>query len=154
MYWSSGLYAGTLFLAAGVALWHAALVRSRRNVPGSYAFMWLLLAISHWSLTSAVSQLVEVPETRIAIAKIQYLAIAPISLLWAFFAARHARMAWPGRRWLLVLLVAEPILTVLLALTNERHGLLWASVTPVQTPIGSSILYTGGPWYWLHVAYS
>ena len=77
--WSRGLFAATLFLAAGVALWHAALVRSRRNVPGSYTFMWLLLAIAHWSLTSAISQLVEDADTLITIAKIQYLAIGPIS---------------------------------------------------------------------------
>jgi PAS domain S-box-containing protein len=137
-----------------MALWHAALVRSRRNVPGSYTFMWLLLAIAHWSLTSAVSLLVEDPETLIAIAKIQYLAIAPIGLLWVLFAARYARMDWPTRRWLQVLLIAEPVLTILLAVTNERHGLLWASIAPIDTPLGGSIVYTGGPWYWVHVAYT
>ena len=152
--WSRGLFAATLFLAAGVALWHAALVRSRRNVPGSYTFMWLLLAIAHWSLTSAISQLVEDADTLITIAKIQYLAIGPISLLWALFAARYARLDWPSRLWVQALLIAEPILTIILAATNERHGLLWASVTPIQTPMGHSLLYTGGPWYWVHVAYS
>ncbi len=152
--WSLGLFTATLFAAAGMALWHAALVRSRRNVRGSYAFMWLQLAVAYWSATSAVSLLVQDAGARMAIARLQYLAIGPVAVLWFLFAARYARVEWPTRRWILFLLFIEPIVTIGLAFTNDRHGLLWAEIAPVATPLGPSFTYTGGPWYWIHVAFS
>ncbi len=47
-----------------------------------------------------------------------------------------------------------PAITLALAATNEQHHVYWRAITEVATPLGSRLVYTGGPWYWVHASYS
>ena len=47
-----------------------------------------------------------------------------------------------------------PVGTLLLAATNEQHQFYWSAITQVSTPVGTRLVYTGGPWYWVHATYS
>ncbi len=152
--WVPFLLAAVLALSTAIAIWSAAVAHSRRSVPGSAAFTWLMLAIAHWSFTSAVTQLVPDLEIRVLIARVQYLAVAPIGVLWLFFAARFARAAWPALPAVRVALWTVPLLTLAAAITNDDHRLLWRSIVSVEAPWGSVLVYNPGPWYWVHVVYT
>ncbi len=154
MNWQRSLQAFALFASAGLAMWAAAVARSRRSVPGGWAFGWLMLAVAVWSATSALHTLVDDTASRILIAKLQYLGIAPAGVLWLLFATRYARAEWPADRVLRVLVWVIPVVTVVLVATNERHHLHWAMVTPVVAAGGVRLQYTGGPWYWLNAGYT
>ena len=92
------LQAAALFASTGLSIWSAVIARTRRGVPGGTAFGWMMLAIAWWSFTSAVHTIVGDFETRVLVSKFQYLAVAPIGVLWLLFATAYSRVAWPAER--------------------------------------------------------
>ena len=156
MFWQTSLHVAALFASTALSIWSAVIARTRRGVPGSAAFSWMMMAVALWSLASAMHTVVSDREARIVIAKLQYLGVAPIGVLWLLFTSDYSRAAWPisSDRLLRVAVWAIPLLTFVLVLTNEQHLLHWAAVEEVQTALGSRLVYRPGPWYWVHVAYS
>ncbi len=148
------MQAAALFGSTGLSIWAAVVARTRRGVPGGAAFGWMMIAIALWSLTSAMHTLVDDYDTRVVISKFQYLGIAPIGVLWLLFTSDYSRVTWPGQMVLRQLAWAVPVATLLLAATNEQHHFYWTAITPISTPVGERLIYTGGPWYWVHATYS
>ena len=135
-------------------MWAAVIARTRRSVPGSAAFSWLMIAVALWSFTSAMHTLVSDRDARILIAKFQYLGVAPVGVLWLLFASEYSRVAWTGDRLLRGIVWIVPAITLLLTLTNEQHFFHWSAIEEVQTVAGTRLVYTAGPWYWIHAIYS
>ena len=154
MSWQSVVHAAALFASTGLSIWAAVIARTRRSVPGSSAFSWLMLAVALWSFTSAMHTLVSDRDVRILIAKFQYVGVAPIGVLWLLFAGEYSRMAWTADRLLRTIVWIVPAITFVLALTNEQHAFYWSAIDDVQTAAGTRLIYTGGPWYWIHAIYS
>jgi len=148
------VHAAALFASTGLSIWAAVIARTRRSVPGSSAFGWLMLAVALWSFTSAMHTLVSDRDARILIAKFQYVGVAPIGVLWLLFASEYSRMAWTADRLLRTIVWVVPAITFALALTNEQHWFYWSSIREVQIADGTRLIYTGGPWYWIHAIYS
>ena len=154
VFWPTTAHAVALLVSAALSIWAAIIARTRRGVPGGTAFAWMMLAVGLWSFTSAVHTLIDDRETRVAIAKLQYLGVAPVAVLWLLFAAEYSRRAWTRDRLLRAALWVVPIITLVLASTNEQHYLYWSSIREVPTAIGSRLEYRGGPWYWVHAGFS
>jgi signal transduction histidine kinase len=156
VFWPTFVHVAALFASTALAIWAAVIARTRRDVPGSAAFSWLMMAVALWSLTSAMHTVVDDREARIVIAKFQYLAVAPIGVLWLLFAGDYSRVAWPlaSDRLLRVAVWIVPVVTLILVFTNEQHNLHWAAIEAIETPTGSRLFYMAGPWYWVHVTYS
>jgi len=154
VFWPTTLLAATLFISTGLSIWAVVVSRTRRGVPGSAPFAWMMFACAFWSFTSAWHALVFDTGTRIAIAKIQYLGVAPIAVLWLLFTSQYSRTEWPASRLLRTAIWIIPAITLLLVTTNDQHHAYWVSVIEVPTVWGSRLVYTGGPWYWLHAVYS
>ena len=152
--WFAILHAAALFASTGLSIWAAVIARTRRGVPGGTAFGWMMAAVALWSFTSAMHTLVDNREARIVIAKFQYLAVAPIGVLWLMFTTEYSRVAWAGDRWLRWMGWLVPVATFAFAATNEQHHFYWSSITEVTTAAGTRLVYQGGPWYWVHVTYS
>ena len=148
------MQATALFAAAALSMWAAIIARTRRGVPGGLAFGWMMLAIALWSFTSAMHTLIEDREIRIVIAKLQYFGVAPVGVLWLLFTAEYSRLEWTRDRLLVAALGIVPIITLVLALTNEQHYFYWSSIREVPTAIGLRLEYRGGAWYWVHAGYS
>ena len=123
VFWLLPLHVVGLFLATGLSIWAAVIARSRRAVPGSNSFGWLMLAVAHWCLISALHALVSETDARIALNKVQFLSVGSIGVLWLLFASGYARIAWPSRPAVRAALWLVPITTIVLAITNEAHGL-------------------------------
>jgi signal transduction histidine kinase len=154
VFWSNTVHAVALFASTGLSIWAAVIARTRRGVPGGVAFGWMSAAIAVWSFTSGMHTLVGDRETRILISKLQYFGIASVGVLWLIFTTAYSRIAWPAPRVTRILVWAIPITTLLLAWTNEQHGFYWSSITEAATAEGTRLVYAGGPWYWVHAAYS
>ena len=148
------MQAAALFASTGLAIWAAVIARTRRGVPGGTAFGWMMLAIAWWSFTSALHTLIDDFETRIVIAKLQYLGVAPIGVLWLLFATDYSRVGWPAHRITRALVWIVPVVTLVLVATNEQHQLHWRAIDEVMTPLGRRLVYHGGSWYWVHVSYT
>jgi signal transduction histidine kinase len=152
--WALPTYVVALFVATGLSIWAAVIARSRRSTPGSPSFAWLMVIVAHLCLTTALHALVPDVSARVVISKVRYLALATLGVLWLLFAAGYARVSWPSRTEIRLALWALPAVSVVAALTNELHGLVWQSITPVEAWWGPSLVYEPGALYWVQLAYT
>lgn len=154
MFWTPTLHAAVLFAATGLSIWTAVLARTRRGVPGGAPFGWLMIAVAVWTFTSALHALVPDTGTRVALAKVQYLGVAPIGVLWLLFISAYSRAAWLENRLLRAAIWIVPVTTLALAATNDWRHAYWTAITEVATASGTRLIYTGGTWYWVNAGYS
>jgi PAS domain S-box-containing protein len=146
-----------VLLAAFLRVW------PHRHVPPARPLLATGATIAGWLLFNTAEALAVSPEAKLLWAKLTYLFIATAPLAWLTFALAYTnRTAWLEWRWLLML-AAIPILTNVLVLTNDFHGLIWRSYSfyEIQAPafgpfpdsfLGMQVIHGAG--YWLFAAYS
>ncbi len=143
-----------MFLAATIAAFCAILGWSRREASGGVYFYHLMISIVIWSLANMAEYASFNPAVKLVWAKLSYLGIVNLPVLWFLFAAHYTqRETWLplGKKaplWLI------PLFTLCLVLTNEWHGLIWKNITSVSTNSSSMLLYEHGLGFWLHTTYS
>lgn len=139
---------GLLALAIAVTAYR------RQRVPGARPLIALALGASVWSFGYAG----ELSSTNLAAglfwAKVQYLGIGAVPPAWLAFALQyaHSRRSLSSRTRLL--LVSMPLITLLLAWTNEWHRLVWQTIGLSGGDSPSILALTHGPWFWCYIGYS
>jgi PAS domain S-box-containing protein/putative nucleotidyltransferase with HDIG domain len=114
----------------------------------------LMLACVEWLTASALGFAGLAPSAKMLWAKIEYIGVASVPLLVLVLSLSHSDLKqWlnPGR---VIMLSVIPVLTVILAWTNELHGLVWASYTPY---LENGMMFSNkvyGAWFWIYWAYS
>ncbi len=154
MYGQSTLYVFLLVVATVVSAALASYVWRRRSAPGATPLALLMLAVAVWSLGYAL----EVASTDLPAglfwAKVEYFGIAPLSVTWLAFALQYThREKWLTRRNL-ILSTILPIITLLLAWTNEFHGLIWSEVGLDASDTLPGLDLTYGRWFWVNAGYT
>lgn len=148
------VYALPLIVAAIVSGWVAFYSWQYRAVPGAVALAILSIAITELSAVYALEILGADLPTKLFWGKAAYLGIVTAPLAWMVFAFNYAN---PNKRLdprLMAFLVILAMVTFLLALTTEFHGLIW-NQTYIDQGSGFSVLgVSHGPWFWLNAAYS
>jgi signal transduction histidine kinase len=139
-----------LFISATLALWLGALIHRRASAPGGSAFVWLMASIALWCITSAFHALTPALDEKILWAKVQYFGIATVPPLWFAFLSDYVGARWSADRRVRIALGAVAATTIALALTNESHHLIWASVE--IAPNGAAV-YEHGAWFWIAAVY-
>jgi diguanylate cyclase (GGDEF)-like protein/PAS domain S-box-containing protein len=107
-----------------------------------------MMAIAQWALGSAAEILaVDIP-TKISWSKVCYLGGVSTPVLFLILALQYNHLErWLTRRNILLVFIV-PVITLLLALTNEWHSLIWNSYTPSPV-VKNMILYGHGLWFWI-----
>ncbi len=148
-YFALSLFAGA-FLAGAVAViaWKRAVTSVGRTLA------LLMGAVFVWSMTAALEAAVPDTAAKVFLSKIEYLGIASVPVLMFLFAYRFLRSGRkPGAWWGLALWVI-PVVTIVLAFTNERHHLIWAGFSPVTNARDQLLVYEHGAFFWVHAGYS
>lgn len=129
-------------------------LRKSTNVAGARAMRFLLAATTLWSVTQLASTMVTTIELQNIITPIAYLGIASVPVGWFMFCITYSM--GNDRPSPIVLLGTSivPLITVVLAFTNQFHGAFWSDVqlTQIQQYIG--VEYTYGLWWSVNAAYS
>jgi diguanylate cyclase (GGDEF)-like protein len=149
-----GYYALSLFAGALVAGAVAAIALKRAVTPAGRILARLMAAVFIWSLAAAFEAAETEQAAKVLLSKIEYLGIATVPVLMFLFAFQFLRAGRKLPRALTAVLWAIPAVTVLLALTNERHGLIWSRFEPVANSGEHLLLYVHGPWFWVHAVYA
>lgn len=154
MYWHFSTNALLLAVTAACALIVTFMAWQRRSAPGGTALAWLVFTVVIWAGADALmSALVLLPH-KIGAAQAAYVGIANVPPLWFVFAHAYSRQ----RSWLMggraVVLWVVPLITIILALTNDAHHLLWANITLITHGDGRELNFHRGPWFWVNIAYS
>jgi diguanylate cyclase (GGDEF)-like protein/PAS domain S-box-containing protein len=143
------LFANTILCAyLAVMMW------IRQVKPGGGSFAVLMLSLAVWSLAAALEDGSVDYAFKYSCSKISYLGIATSPALFLIFALEYNRFSnWMTRRNLAFLWVI-PVISLLMAFTNEKHLLLWSSVVPSPGTNGEILVYNHGIYFWVHVAFS
>ena len=123
-----------------------------RDKPGGWSLGLLMIAIAIWSVTLAFEAPAEEIATKVFWSKIQYLGTTTAPVFLLSFALAYTRQDKQSRPSLSALLWVAPIMTLVLAFTNEWHHLIWTDF--VRIPGTRLIRYGHGLGFWLFVAYA
>ncbi len=147
-------YSIPLILAAITCGTLAVIVWQRRPGPGVIPFLILMAGVIEWTLTYAIELAVTDLGVKTLLAGVEYIGITTIPAAWLAFGLQYTgREKWLTRRNA-ALLVIEPVIVVLAALTNSSHHLLWSTVALGTTNSFVFLATTDGLLFWLHAAYS
>jgi PAS domain S-box-containing protein len=125
-----------------------------RTAPGARIFLWLMLIVAGWLICNTL-ELITLSEAQTLFwAKITYIFIALVAVTWLAFALQYTGRDWwlaPPRVFLLLII---PVITIILANTNDWHGLLWRETSYVAVPFALALRVSYGPWFWAFWTYS
>jgi PAS domain S-box-containing protein len=152
MFWTP--YVLSLIVTAGVSAALALYAWRRRPTPGVVPFTLVMLAIAWWSLWYALEfTSVDLP-TALFLNKIQYLGVVTVPVAWLAFVLEYTGWGKWLTRHNLGLLAIVPLVTLLLAWTNEAHNLIWRDAWLNTSGPFAVMSFTRGLWYWVNVAYA
>jgi PAS domain S-box-containing protein len=142
------LTALTLAVLSGVA-WSR-----RAHTRGARSFTFFVLTGMVWAALEAVQLLDPDPSRQRLWLQLRYVGVAFLPLAFLVFAHEYTRQA----EWLSRLTVASlaviPAVTVVLAWTNDLHGLMWRSLETVVLAGRAALVTSGGIWFWVHASFS
>ncbi len=146
--------AGTVVICLSLAVY---LWRHRQTVF-AMPTMVLMLLVASWTFGYILELSAPTLAQKTFWAKTEYVGIAFVSLNWLIIALVYTERTRWVRGWRLALLAVIPILTVLIAFTNERHHLLWRTIELGSIQLLGETYSTFAPeygiWFWVNVAYS
>ncbi len=128
--------------------------RSRRRIPGSKAMITQFIAIGIWCLGYGFELVSQTLAAKVFWAKFEYIGIAIVPVAWFLFILEYSGNKDALKRPLRRLLWLEPAIVMLLAWTNELHGLVWEKVWLGQSSGALLLFIDHGPWFWVHITYA
>ena len=140
------LSATTAFIAAIVAV----LAWRRRDAPGGTYLTLLMIATVIWTGGMAFEYgAIGIP-AKVLWSKIEYIGVLSGPVFFFLFAMEYNQLdSWLTKRNIALLFII-PLISLFLACTNEKHGLIWSGFTP--SPEGQNLLvYEHGFWFWIGV---
>lgn len=140
-------------IASALGILSAAILWTRRSTQGAVPLVFLLLAISIWSFSYSFEIAVIELAGKIIWLKLRYIGIFSSAVFWLYFCLRFANIKKPDTRTFFLIFSWVPLVTLILALTNESHHLLWSNIT-LSPQYGGVLALEYGPWFWVHISYS
>jgi len=146
-------FAVIYLISAILCFMSAAILWRRRVNPGSTPFALSLLSLAVWSFASIFEAGAVTPEGKIFWSKWQYLGITTVSPLWLLFSAQYTNRFRKFPKILQWMIWIIPVLTLVLAFTNEMHQLIWTNVTVLEDNFFIGY-YQHGVAFFVHTAFS
>ncbi len=134
-------------LAALVAAALYSRVRRNEDVPGVNGLLMLMLVVGFASVGQALAMLVVDPRLKLFATQLAYLGIILAPIAWFAFCISYSRRQIHISRQILNLITVLPALTLIIALTNDFHHLLWNKSSDGAKP-------EAGIWFYIQVIYS
>ena len=155
MPWQYDVYVTFVSLGAIVCAYYSVVAWRQRSTPGASGLTLLLLAVTLWCSLVTVELLSQTPSATMFWAQAEYVGIAfgPLAV-FVFVLQLTGYSRWLTPRHVSILSII-PIISVLMAWTTGKHGLLWSTYDFPR--IGSfTVMQINryGRWFYIHVTYS
>jgi PAS domain S-box-containing protein len=151
MTWNFQPYLLILIIGAILALVVAAVAWRRRETPGALPLALMMLAAAWWAGLDVCEYAVVGADYKLTFAKLQYLGIASLPVLWLIFALAYCGYQRVLTRRNVILLWIIPVATMLVALSNDLHSWLWN----ISLNANGTLNYSAqGWWWWVAFAYN
>jgi PAS domain S-box-containing protein len=144
-----------LVLGFGISLLIAWMAwRSAASRPVARWLIPMMLGPAFWSAGDILIISLPVFEQKRSILLLVYIGIALVMWSLPLFALEYAGMRqYTRRKWILIFAI-EPVILLLLVLTNDFHRLFWLRTEALQIADIAQVNNTYGPFFWLHTAYA
>lgn len=142
------LYSYIYLATSVVALIVGWLAQNRKSVVGAKELSILTFLVSFCAFILCFESAATSEGTKILLTKISYISVVLIPVYYLLFVLRFTRLIRfkdIERGWMLFVF---PIITLLLAYTNEYHQWLWSSYSPIS-PETNIMTYHHGFWFWI-----
>ncbi|MEM8805274.1 MAG: histidine kinase N-terminal 7TM domain-containing protein [Cyanobacteria bacterium P01_G01_bin.38] len=121
----------------------------RRELPGARVFSLFAGSIFIWSFFAVFEFLSTTASNRALFGKLEYPGIVTFPVFWLIFTLQYTHSdRWLNQRNVAALMVV-PVISLILALTDSWHGLIWRSTTWSAEPYPDLIIEHG--WWFNHV---
>lgn len=139
------------FLSGIFALILVGLLWKQRHSKGAVYLMLFEIAASIWAIGDGF-EAAAIPLTlKLAWAQFAYLGISTSAVMFLMFSLTYTNRLWFVNLKTFLLLMVIPFLTILMAVTNPFHKLLWSDVV---IPEGTNLsIYYYGPYFWINIFY-
>lgn len=130
-----------------VILWN------RRESEPAIPLFLLFISVSIWSFCYSLEVMAVEFSTKVIWLKLEYFGIAPVTLFWLLFCLRYAKIQKPDTKSFFLIFSWIQLTTMIMALTNDSHHLLWSNIA--GSPLYGGVLELQyGPWFWVHLGSS
>lgn len=124
------------------------------RVPGSRVASLLLIASMVWMLTYAFELASSDLASKLLWNKAQYFGSTALPALLVVYVLQYTGHERYVNRYSLAGLSVVPVVTTLLAITNESHNLIWRAVHLDTSGSYTVLINDHGPGFWVFVAYA
>ncbi|MEQ8692830.1 MAG: diguanylate cyclase [Pseudomonadales bacterium] len=140
--------------AATLALLALARARDVADMPGGNGIRFLFIAVFCWSAPQALDTLLTTESAKLLANQVAYVGITLTPVAWFNFAITYSQRVVKMSRRVLNTVCFLPAVTLILALTNPWHLLIWSDWSLVTSGGHVGLVTTHGPWFYVHAVYS
>ncbi|HKI89765.1 MAG TPA: histidine kinase N-terminal 7TM domain-containing protein, partial [Draconibacterium sp.] len=140
------------FLTALAAISTIIILWKYKKSPEVKYLMYLEFQVAIWAITYAFEFGTSKLETKVLWSQLSYFGIAFLPVCYFLFTTAFSQKSNIITRRNVILLSIIPIITLILALTNNSHHLIWTNVT--LDPTYNIAHYFHGSWFWIFFAYT
>ncbi|MEM9163905.1 MAG: histidine kinase N-terminal 7TM domain-containing protein, partial [Cyanobacteria bacterium P01_F01_bin.4] len=121
----------------------------RRELPGAKVFSLFASSVFIWSFFAVFEFLSTTASSRALFGKLEYFGITSFPVFWLIFTLQYTQSdRWLNKRSVAALMVV-PSVSLILAITDPWHGLIWRSTAWRAEPYPDLIIEHG--WWFNHV---
>ncbi|MFD1587395.1 histidine kinase N-terminal 7TM domain-containing protein [Halorientalis brevis] len=147
---SFALVWGSITAAAALTV----LAWRQRPKAGAEPFAVLMAAGTWWVATSSIGLFTLDAARRLLLHKLEWAGLIVIPLAWILFALEYTSRDEYLTKRTVALLAVIPVVTFVLAMTTDSHGLVYASRAVHVYGDVSIVELSTGPWFWVYTAYA
>ena len=147
---SSPLQAVALVVNSFFVLGLVTMIWPRRTSPGAMGLIGMLLSVAYWSALTIFEALAISADSKMFWVKIEYPGIMATPIFFTLFAIDYSKQSeWIPKKSRILLWII-PALTLIIAWTNQYHGLMWSGISLDNN---NGIDYIHEIWYWIMTIY-
>jgi diguanylate cyclase (GGDEF)-like protein/PAS domain S-box-containing protein len=142
------IFLSALYAGVGLLIW------GRRPGLAITSFAWMMFSVAVWSLGYGLELLTPSLSGKLFWAKIEFVGAFSVAIFLFFFCAAYTGHSNLLGRYTQILFWIIPVITLILAWTNQYHHLIWRTTFIGNFGRLSFLASDFGVWMWLQVAYS
>ncbi|OEC87417.1 hypothetical protein A9507_07385 [Methanobacterium sp. A39] len=117
-------------------------------------FIFFMISIFLWCLGAGMEFFSIAIWAKVFWIKVTYFGVATVAPLWFIFVLNYANYEKYLKPTYIRLLFLIPVIVIIMAFTNEWHGLLWPNIIPISNQPGAILIYEHGPVFFINMIYS
>lgn len=154
MYWHFPAYIWFFLVGAMVNLGLLIFAWPRRKLPTIASFISITAVTFLWCVIACFEKLAVREEMRVLITNLLYFPIPFTCAFWLLFSLAYTeRREYLTRKWI-ALLLTIPIVTTILALTNNTHWWMFGEARIHYQDLIPVLERTPHLWFWIHTGYA